>query len=249
MLVNDNTGHRQRLRDRFNKVGIDGLCTHEVLELLLFYIMPRRDVKPLAKSMLKEFGSLANLFESKADAIVTRTGVTENTATFLSFISQLTRRYQLDKYADRIKLKDLKVVTEYAKALCSDLHYEHFFVMFLDNSDNLLAVDRIAEGGLTGVNPYMRNIMDRAIVYKCAKVVLVHNHPSAKPKPSQADVDTTQEIMRLLGGLDVEVVDHIIVVGKDTFSFEKAGILNEIIREFARIADREREARKGFLEQ
>lgn len=228
-MSEDTKGHRQRLRERFVAVGIDGFSDIEVVEFLIAHVLPRRDVKKLARKILAACGgSLLNLFEAPWDFIRKRTGLTPNASIFISFICQFARRCLLEKYGEPRRITEHKQIVEHLKTLFIGRHYEHFFMLFLNGSRKLIATECIAEGELTSVSPYLRNITESIIAHRASIVILAHNHPSDYSDPSQADIKTTQEIIRHLYSLDVSVADHVILAGNDLYSFQESGLLDYI---------------------
>ncbi|HHY06058.1 MAG TPA: DNA repair protein RadC [Clostridia bacterium] len=218
-------GHRQRMRTRYIKEGLDAFADHQVLEMLLFYCIPRRDTNELAHKMIREFGSLANLFEAVPKDIAERCGVSENTAVLVSLIPSLSRRYKQRRWGDKPYLGESTKAGEYAVSLFTGRTYEAFFILCLDAQNRLNHAALVNEGTINEAPVYPRNIVEIALRHQAAKVILAHNHPGGSLKPSQADMGITKIIKNALGAISIDVVDHIIVAGDKYFSLAEKGLL------------------------
>lgn len=211
-------GHRKRLRERFRKAGLEGFANHEVLELLLSYGKPRGDVNPLAHTLIETFGSLPDVLEASPEQLMTVKGVGEETATLISLMLPLFRRYSACICEKKKYIRNCSEAAEYCKALLSGLRNERFYVIYLGLDSQLLGHKLLAEGTLLEVPTYPRIIVETVLNHNAHSVVLCHNHPSGICKPSQEDIATTQYMMNLLGGINVMLLDHIIVAGDQTYS-------------------------------
>jgi DNA repair protein RadC len=225
MGKNLHKGHRQRMRARYIKEGLDAFDDHQVLEMLLFYCIPRRDTNELAHKMIRKFGSLANLFEAVPKDIAERCGVSENTAVLISLIPSLSRRYNQGRWGDKPFLGDSTKAGEYAVSLFIGRTYEAFFVLCLDAQNRLNHAALVNEGTINEAAVYPRNIVEIALRYQAAKIILAHNHPGGSLQPSQADMGITKMIKNTLDAISIKVVDHIIVGGDKYFSLAEKGLL------------------------
>ncbi|MDD2432621.1 MAG: DNA repair protein RadC, partial [Clostridia bacterium] len=205
--------------------GLDAFADHQVLEMLLFYCIPRRDTNELAHKMIREFGSLANLFEAVPKDIAERCGVSENTAVLVSLIPSLSRRYKQRRWGDKPYLGESTKAGEYAVSLFTGRTYEAFFILCLDAQNRLNHAALVNEGTINEAPVYPRNIVEIALRHQAAKVILAHNHPGGSLKPSQADMGITKIIKNALGAISIDVVDHIIVAGDKYFSLAEKGLL------------------------
>lgn len=219
-------GHRKRMRERFRKDGLDGFAPHEVLELLLFYGRARGDVNPLAHRLLDTFGSLKGVLEARPEQLMSVEGIGEESATLISLMLPMFRRYSACVCEERKRICNRTEATEYCKALLAGWRTEHFYAICLNAAGQVLGQRLIAEGSLTEVAAYPRLVVETALNYNAHSVVLCHNHPSGIPQPSQDDVDTTQDLMKLLGALHITLLDHIVVAGEQTYSMAYHGELN-----------------------
>ena len=210
MAGGEHAKHRERMRTRFLEHGLDNFADHEVLELLLFYAVPRGDVNPLAHRLLDEFGSLANVLEAETPDLCRVEGMGEKTAAFLHLLPPMFRRYQTSKIQGTIYDSTDKVA-EYLVKYYIGRPREQLSAVLLDNQCRLIRICDIAEGSATAVKINMRKLLQCVLQYNAADVVLAHNHPRGMCSPSQADIVQTSTIREMLKNIDVRLVDHIII--------------------------------------
>ncbi|NLJ41149.1 MAG: DNA repair protein RadC [Clostridiales bacterium] len=225
MSKNLHAGHRQRVKDRYLAEGLDAFEDHQVLELLLFYVVPRKDTNELAHRMIKEFGSLAGLFEADARDISKRCKVSEHTGILISLIPSLSRRYFKGKWGDKPIINSSSKAGEYAVSLMAGRVYESFFVICLDTQNRVNHADMVHEGTINEAAVYPRLIVEVALRHQAGSVILAHNHPGGSVEPSGADVEVTKKIVLALDSISVKVLDHIIVAGDRFTSFAERGLL------------------------
>ena len=219
-------GHRQRLRRRYCEEGLDGFQDHEVIELLLFYCVPKRDTNAIAHRILKEFGTLAALLESRPEDIARRLGLSESTAVLLSMAAPLSRRYLSCKWGERPLINSSAKAGEYALTLFAGRVYEVFYVICLDAQNRVNHAAMVHEGTINEAPVYPRIIVETALRHKAATVILAHNHPGGSLKPSLADKEVTGRISQVLRLIGIPVVDHIIAAGSRYFSFAEENLLD-----------------------
>lgn len=219
------TGHRDRLRARFAENGADALADYELLELLLFMAIPRRDVKPLAKTLLAAFGGLPELMNATALELQKIEGVSENTAIGIKAMTALAHRSFKAELMNKPVLNNWPRLIEYCHATMAHEKREHFRILFL-NKKNELIRDEIQGSGTVDHTPaYPREIMKRALELGATAMILLHNHPSGDPKPSQADVDMTQAIIAAAKPFNIVIHDHIIIAKSGHTSFKSQGLI------------------------
>lgn len=219
-------GHRERLRKRFQEEGLDAFEDHQILELLLFQVIPRGDTNLTAHRLMKRFGSLSAVLEADPKDVAAVEGIGEKAAAFLAMIPQVTRRYFHDRVLrDRPKLNSSEAVAEYLIPLMAGRPEEVFYVLCLDTQCRVVYPALISEGTVKEAAVYPRHVVEEAIRHRAAAVILAHNHPAGTTKPSQQDHQLTRLLVQALGPLDIKVLDHIIVGGNQTFSFAREGIL------------------------
>lgn len=220
------SGHRERLRTRFQEEGLDSFEAHQILELLLFQVIPRGDTNPIAHRLMKRFGSLSAVLEADPKDVASIEGIGEKAALFLSMIPQVTRRYFLDRVLrDRPKLNSSETVADYLIPLMAGRPEEVFYVLCLDTQCQVIYPALISEGTVKEAAVYPRHVVEVAIRHRAASVILAHNHPAGTVKPSQQDHQLTKLLVQALGPLDIKVLDHIIVAEDQAFSFARESIL------------------------
>ncbi len=218
-------GHRNRLRTRVLKEGIDSFEPHQVLELLLFYSIPRKDTNELAHKLLDEFGSLPGVFEADPKDLCKVSGIGENTALLLSLIPQLARRYSKDKWGEKPEISSSTKAGQYAVSLFAGRTYEAFYIICLDAQNRVNFSDLVHEGTINEAPVYPRILVEIALRHKANSVILAHNHPGGSLNPSRADIEATNNIRNALEAISIKVIDHIIVCGEKYYSFAENGRL------------------------
>lgn len=219
-IKNDNLhkNHRSRLRETFRKAGVDGMPDHNILELLLFYSIPRKDTNELAHKLIAEFGSLSRVFDATYEQLLDVEGVGESSALLISLIPGICRRYIERKTKGKINLSDPKDAQNYLKDKFYGCKTEIFYLLCLDSSGNLINCCKLGEGTSGTVLVDKRNVMQTAFRNDADKVILAHNHPKGIAVPSRDDLELTNEFSTLLTSVGIKVVDHIIVADNDTIS-------------------------------
>ena len=207
-------GHRERLRTRFREAGTEALSDYELLELLLFRALPRRDVKPLAKSLLEKFGSFAEVVSAPEARLREVKGLGAAGVTELKIVQAAASRFLRGAVKQRPALSSWSAVLDYCRTAQAFADKEQFRVLFLDKRNQLIADEVLQEGTVDHTPVYPREVVKRALELSATAIVLVHNHPGGDPTPSRADIDMTQRIIEIARGLGIEVHDHIIV-GRD----------------------------------
>jgi DNA repair protein RadC len=207
-------GHRERLRERFREAGADALSDYELLELLLFRVQPRRDVKPLAKALLEKFGSFAEVIAASEVRLAEVKGLGGASVTELKIVQAAASRLLRGAVKRRPILSSWSTVLDYCRTLQAFADREQFRVLFLDKRNQLIA-DELQQIGTVDHTPvYPREVVKRALELSATAIILVHNHPSGDPTPSRADIQMTQQIIAVASPLGISIHDHIIV-GKD----------------------------------
>jgi len=207
-------GHRKRLRTRFLAAGVDGLADYELLELILFSAIPRGDKKPLAKQLLRRFGSFAEVIAAPPELLRRMNGVGEAVIAEFRLVQVAAARLTRGEVARRTVLSSWSAVLDYCRAAQAFADKEQFRILFLDKRNQLIA-DEVQQQGTVDHTPvYPREVVKRALELSATAVILVHNHPSGDPTPSRADIQMTQQIVDIAKPLGIAVHDHIIV-GKD----------------------------------
>jgi len=206
-------GHRERLKARFRDTGPESLADYELLELILFQALPRRDTKPIAKALLARFGSFSEVLAAPEAQLLEVPGVGEGAAHHLKVVKAAAQRFARDPIRERPLLDSWKAVIDYCRAAMAYEAIEHFRILFLNKKNQLIA-DEVQQSGTVDHTPvYPREVVKRALELSATAIILVHNHPSGDPTPSSADIQMTKQVIDIAKPLGIAVHDHI-VVGK-----------------------------------
>jgi DNA repair protein RadC len=204
-------GHRARLRERFSSAGADALSDYELLEMVLFTAQPRRDMKPIAKSLLKKFGSFAEVVHAPEPLLREVDGVGDASVSQLKLIAAAASRIAKGEIKRSVALSSWNDVIGYCRTSMAFADKEQFRLLFLDKRNQLIA-DEVQQTGTVDHTPvYPREVIKRALELSATAIILVHNHPSGDPTPSQADIHMTKAIVDIAAPLGISVHDHIIV--------------------------------------
>ncbi|MDQ0315534.1 RadC family protein [Amorphus orientalis] len=212
-------GHRQRLRDRFEQAGHEALADYELLELLLFRSIPRRDTKPIAKRLIARFGSFADVLSAPRRRLLEVDGVGPGVVQDLKVVHAAVQRFARGRVERKTVLSSWSEVLDYCRAAMAFSDREQFRILFLDKKNALIA-DELQQTGTVDHTPvYPREIVKRALEVSASAIILVHNHPSGDPTPSRADIQMTRQIVDIAAPLGITVHDHIIVGRQGHASF------------------------------
>ena len=204
-------GHRERLRDRFREAGAEALADYELLELLLFRAIPRKDVKPLAKALIARFGSFSETLAAAPARLIELEGMSAGAATELKIVEAAAQRLVKGKIKKRASMGSWSEVIEYCRSAMAFADKEDFRILFLDKKNGLIADEAQGVGTVDHTPVYPREVVKRALELSASAIILVHNHPSGDPTPSTQDVKMTLDIIAIAKPLGVSVHDHIIV--------------------------------------
>jgi len=207
-------GHRARLRQRFREAGAETLPDYELLEMVLYRAFSRGDTKPLAKELIRRFGSFAEVVAAPEARLAEVPGVGESVITMLKVVHAAASRLRRVELRDRPVLSSWSAVLDYCRAAMAFAEKEQFRILFLDKRNHLIADEVQQEGTVDHTPVYPRELVKRALELSSTAVILVHNHPSGDPTPSTADIEMTRQIVDIAEPLGISVHDHIIV-GKD----------------------------------
>lgn len=217
--------HRKRLRARFRQGGAQAMPDYELLELILFRAIPRQDVKPLAHQLIDHFGDISRVITAPDLQLQQIKGVGEAVVTELKLIEAAAHRLARARVMQRHVISSWDAVLDYCHTTMAHRQTEQFRVLFLDRKNTLIADEEQAKGTVDHVPVYPREIVKRALELNASALILVHNHPSGDPTPSQADIDMTALVQAACAALDLTLHDHLII-GKETeLSFRSQGYL------------------------
>ncbi len=217
------TGHRARLKARFMKHGLDSFDDHNVLELLLFYALPRRDTNLLAHELLRTFGSLAGVFDASPEALMTVDGIGENAAGLIRLVPEAARRYLISKTESVTVLTDSAAAGQFLIPRFFNCRNEEIYMICLDAAMKLLDCRPLSQGTADSAKVSIRQIVQLALSQNASAVILAHNHTCGIALPSQEVVASTERIRAALAMVDVTLADHIIAAGDDFISMADSG--------------------------
>lgn len=221
MSIHD--GHRQRLKQRFLEEGLDHFSQVQVLELLLFYAIARKDTNPIAHALLDRFGSLAQVLEAPVEELRKVPGVGDSAATLIHLAKELGRYYQVSRGSNVCILPTLDDCAHYLIPYFYGRTLETVYLLCLDAKCKVLCCREIGEGSVNSAGISVRKVVETALGANASSVVLAHNHPSGLAIPSNEDIHTTRRIAAALRSVEIQLVDHIIVGDEDYISFAQSG--------------------------
>ena len=222
---NIHAGHRQRLKDLAKENGLDGMSSYQVLELLLYYAVPQKDTNVLAHRLIDTFGSLSAVLDTEYESLLTVNGVGAHTASLLTLMPALFRRYGQDLAGEKCVISNFTQAKEYVKHLFIGKTYEEFYLICLNNQLRVNKSSMLNSGSLNEVTIYPRVAVEMALRHKAKFILLAHNHPGGRAQPSSEDVKVTHAIRNVLEPMGIIVLDHLIYSGEDCFSFVEKGLL------------------------
>lgn len=217
--------HRTRLRKRFAEAGPDALADYELLELLLFRVIPRRDTKPLAKALIDRFGDFAAVLAAEAGRIAEVPGAGDSVALELKAIQAALERAARVEARRKPQIGSWSKLVEYCRLAMQHETREQFRVLFLDVKNQMIADEVLGEGTIDHAPVYPREIVRRALDLRAAGLILVHNHPSGDPKPSGADVSVTRDVVAAADALGIKVHDHLVIGRHGHASLKALGLM------------------------
>lgn len=220
----EHDGHRKRLKARFIKSGLDDFEPHNVLELVLFYSVPRKDTNPIAHRLINRFGSLSAVLDAKPEELMKVDGITENTAVLISMLPAIARKYLEDKVEVVNSVEGFSDVGAYLMPKFVGRTVETVMLASLDNKNRIISCTIVAEGENDKANVSKRKVMEEAMRVGATRVILAHNHPRGFAMPSNEDIFLTEEIYSLLKSVGIDLVDHLIFAEDDFVSLAASGI-------------------------
>lgn len=219
-------GHRQRLRQRFRQEGLDHFDERQVLELLLFYAVPRQDTAPMAQALLDAFGSLAQVLEAPREALEKVSGVGESASTLLTLTTAVGRYYLVNRSAQSVILNTTGKCGAYLLPYFYAKRHETVMLLCLDAKCKVLCCKEVTEGSVNSASISVRRVVETALGANASTVVLAHNHTSGLAIPSAEDVQTTRRIAKALSLVEITLADHIVVAEDDFVSLAQSGLFH-----------------------
>lgn len=225
-MEKDYLGHRKRLRERYVKNGYEALQDYEIIELLLTFVKQRVDTKPLAKQLIKKYGTIEEILKADIKDLKETEGVGDIKAVFLNFIGDIAACSFKDKAEkQKISFKNKNQLISYLRNDIGFSKNEEFKVLFLNSVNEIIETEILFTGTIDKSAVYPRKILERALYHNARSIVFVHNHPSGNVSPSQKDIELTEEMKKFFKIVDINVLDHIIITKNSHFSFLEEGII------------------------
>lgn len=225
MAIHD--GHRDRLRQRFLAESLDGFTDIQVLELLLFYCIPRRDTNPIAHELLNQFGTLAQVMDASVEELAKVKGMGEYAAAFLHLIPQAGKSYLLSRAANGKVLPTLESCVDVLQPFFCGEKSESVYMLCLDAQSRMLCCKKISQGDVNSAHLSIRKIVQIALDVNASCVLLAHNHPGGIAVPSYADIQATMDIAEVLKSVNVDFMDHVVLGGDDYVSLKQSGYIRK----------------------
>jgi len=222
----DYLGHRRRLKKRFMlNEGLDAWQEYEVLELVLSYALPRKDVKPIAKELLRRFKSFSGVLDAKVDELSTVAGISEHTALLLRLIRDCSKHYAYDQLKTQEVISSPALAVEYLKTALRGEKNEVFHVLFLDKAHHVIAAETLHRGTVDRSVVYPRVVVERALHHHAVSIIIAHNHPGGTLSASTQDTEMTKSVRQALETVDMVLLDHVIITKAGSLSFKEQGLL------------------------
>lgn len=218
-------GHRERMRKKFFKGGISSLEPHEILEIILYYSIPRGDTNQIAHDLIKSFGSLSNVFDADIKDLINIKGVGESSAVLIKTIASLSDYCQKLRWSEHPHLKNANDTGAYILDMIGERPEEYFFLLSLDISGKVISFNEIEHGTVSSSNVDTRKVLECAIRCRASSVVLAHNHPTGTLLPSSGDIELTNSMMRAFDAIGIALTDHFIVGGGGFISMAEKGYI------------------------
>lgn len=225
MENNLHNGHRERVKDRFINDGLDNFAPHNILEILLFYSIPRKDTNEIAHNLIKRFGSLSNVLDADFDELIKVEKVTKNTAILIKLIPSISSKYLKEKASVDGVLNTVEKIGEFLKSLYIGKTTECVYCVAFDSKLKVIKTELLFSGSVNAVSITNRKVVEFAAINKASIIVVSHNHPNGVAIPSQADIQTTIRLKEALALIEVRLLDHIIVADDDFVSMRDSKII------------------------
>jgi DNA repair protein RadC len=217
--------HRKRLREKFLKAGAEGFHDYELLELLLTFAIPRVDVKPAAKALMKRFGTLNGVLDATQSELQAVSGMGPTSAVLIRLVKELFSAYLAERMEGKDVLSSPLAVVDFARVKLAGLPHEAFMVIYLNVKNRVIDHEVLQQGTVDRAIVYPREIIKAALTHKATGLLLSHNHPSGDPEPSQEDKHLTRSVIEAARTVEIKVLDHIIVGKNGYFSFQENRLL------------------------
>lgn len=232
-MPNGKEGHRERMKQLFRETGLDGFASHNALELLLFYAVPRKDTKELARRLIGVFGGFDKVLEADYESLRDVEGVGEQTATYLKLILSSYRYYELERQKQGFVASSTGAAADYCSALFLGEDNELCYALCFDQKLKLINTVVVSQGSFNAAAVSVRRVVEITARNKAVSVILTHNHPGGNAVPTPQDIDTTKKVMAALAVIGVALQDHVVVGERDSLSMADAGLLHSMRQELS----------------
>lgn len=219
--------HRKRMKQKFTDNGMDSFADHEVLELLLYYAIARRDVNPIAHELINRFGSLSAVFDAPIKDLLEVDGIGEHSATLIKMLPEIARRYLISRSSAENVLDSPEKAGNYVRSFFYSMQKECVYIVCLDAKSKVITTKCITKGDVNSVPLTPRQVVEFALTNHANSIIIAHNHPNGFALPSVSDKNTTRKIQEALKTVDIEVLDHIIVADDDYVSLAQSGFFSK----------------------
>lgn len=226
MIDDENKGHRARLKNRFIKSNTGDFLEYELIELLLCYSNPRKDMKPAAKRLLRHYGSIASILSANPQELESFLNIGKSATILIKLVKEIlatSLKHNIEN--SKTIFSSWSSVINYLKLSIGSMNVEVFSVLYLDKKNQLLEEKILATGTIDQITIYPREILKNAIYYNASAIILVHNHPSGNAKPSAQDIQVTRLISDVLKTVNIEILDHVIVTTSNYYSFKSHSLI------------------------
>lgn len=223
--IDPRAGHRQRLRERLERAGPKSLADHELLELVLFRAIPRRDVKELARKLIVKYTDISGVMSAPPEELLKFKGITERVIYEFLTIQAAALRLGQSKILKGDLLANWDDLVIYCRTKMAENKIEEFHVLFLDKQNRIIADEVMGRGTVDHTPVYVREVIKRALTLNATALIIAHNHPSGDPSPSKADIDMTYKLRDLAKQFNIALHDHLVVARGEVLSFKSQGIL------------------------
>lgn len=223
MSVHD--GHRARLKERYYEYGLDSFNDLNVLELLLFFVIPRKDTNTIAHALLDHFGTLDAVFDASQQELQAVPGIGESAAALISLVPEISKRCAMSRTADIVSFTNAGEVARFLIPRLGNEKTEKVKLLFLNPQKRLICMKELGSGVVDTVNLNVRQVVETALKARASSIIMAHNHPSGNPAPSHDDELLTRRIREALALVDITLDDHVVIGGQAWFSFRESGLL------------------------
>ena len=219
--TNLHADHRKRIRERYLECLGEGFAEHELLELLLFYAIPRSNTNGIAHALIERFGSINGVAEASIDELKLVKGIGDNSAILINLTMSIAKQYAANCNKECVHINDVEDLVSYAKNHTFGAVRELVYGVFMDDNMNVISTNLISMGTINEARPMIRNVIEHCVLKRATALALIHNHPNGGVEPSQRDIDFTILLKRELDIIGVTLVEHIVIDGKEYFPILK----------------------------